>query len=100
MSDNNHRPLARHLSQRRGELELTQAQVAEKIGVSTEEYARWERGDVLIPRVPSRPKIASFLDMSYDELDDLLERLDAADLGDTEKRILSEVRRLLDQRGS
>ena len=51
----------------RKRLALTQADAAEKIGISTEFYARIERGGTM-PSVPTLVKIASMLETSADEL--------------------------------
>ena len=53
--------------QARKELELTQEDAAERIGVSVEFYARIERGNSL-PSVPTLVRIASTLGLSADVL--------------------------------
>jgi len=51
----------------RKKLGLTQADAAEKIGISTEFYARIERGGTM-PSVPTLANIAAALETSADEL--------------------------------
>lgn len=51
----------------RKKLGLTQADAAEKIGISTEFYARIERGGTM-PSVPTLVEIATALETSADEL--------------------------------
>jgi transcriptional regulator with XRE-family HTH domain len=51
----------------RVKLGLTQADAAERIGISTEFYARIERGGTM-PSVPTLAKIAAALETSADEL--------------------------------
>jgi transcriptional regulator with XRE-family HTH domain len=51
----------------RTRLALTQADAAERVGISTEFYARIERGGTM-PSVPTLVKIATELETSADEL--------------------------------
>ncbi|HEY5374160.1 MAG TPA: helix-turn-helix transcriptional regulator [Polyangiaceae bacterium] len=55
---------ARHA---RAALDLTQADAAERIGISTEFYARIERGGAM-PSVPTLAKMAEELDIAVDTL--------------------------------
>jgi transcriptional regulator with XRE-family HTH domain len=55
---------ARHA---RAALDLTQADAAERIGISTEFYARIERGGAM-PSVPTLAKMAEELDIAVDAL--------------------------------
>jgi transcriptional regulator with XRE-family HTH domain len=51
----------------RAALDLTQADAAERIGISTEFYARIERGGAM-PSVPTLAKMAEELDIAVDTL--------------------------------
>lgn len=55
------------IASRRKELGMTQAGVAEKMGVTDKAVSKWER-DLSYPDVDSIPKLAEVLDMSVDEL--------------------------------
>lgn len=54
----------------RQRLNLTQEDVAERIGIATEVYGRLERGNML-PSVPTFRKLCSVLSLSADEALDL-----------------------------
>ncbi len=98
MATEKRQPLTALLLRKRVELDLTQKQAAEKMGVSWRSYQRWEEG-VSIPRPQHQGKIAAFLGMEFADLNALVEHLDTTDFSGAEERILDEVRRLLDQRG-
>lgn len=83
------------LMERRAELGLTQEQAAKKVGVSTEEYARWERGRVKTPRVAHRAGLAGFLGMDPGTVNALL---DGSDVDETEERLRRLIREVLDER--
>lgn len=55
------------IASRRKELGMTQAGLAEKMGVTDKAVSKWER-DLSYPDVDSIPKLAEVLDMSVDEL--------------------------------
>ncbi len=88
MATEKRQPLTALLLRKRVELDLTQKQAAEKMGVSWRSYQRWEEG-VSIPRPQHQGKIATFLGMEFADLN----------ASGAEELILDEVRRLLDQRG-
>ena len=83
----------------RKQVKLTQAQIAEKLNISQQTYASWERG-VKKPTQENLVKIAQVLDVTVDylvgnseeksdELDniELLFRMNSKGLTDEEKRI-------------
>lgn len=83
----------------RKQVKLTQAQIAEKLNISQQAYASWERG-VKKPTQENLVKIAQVLDVTVDylvgnseeksdELDniELLFRMNSKGLTDEEKRI-------------
>lgn len=55
------------IAERRRALELTQAQLAEKMGVTDKAVSKWER-DLSCPDVDSLPRLASIFGVSLDEL--------------------------------
>lgn len=59
--------LAHNLAQRRGALSITQAQLAERIGVSSETIARFERG-VYAPSLQKLERLAEALRIPASEL--------------------------------
>jgi transcriptional regulator with XRE-family HTH domain len=85
-------PLKDLLRERRAELGLTQEQAAKGVGVSTEEYSRWERGTVKTPRVPHRAGIAKFLEIDPGTVNALL---DGSDVDETEERLRDLIREVL-----
>lgn len=93
--DNDKTPLADLLVARRAELRLSQADAGELIGVSAEEYGRWERGNVKTPRVPHRPGIARFLEMDPGTVNAMF---DSTDVDETEKLLRRLIREVLDER--
>ncbi len=59
--------LARNISTRRRTLELTQAQLAERLGVETETLSRFERGKHL-PSLSTLERLAGLLQITITEL--------------------------------
>ena len=59
--------LGQRIAQRRKELELTQADLAEKMGVTDKAVSKWER-DLSCPDVSSLPQLAQVLGLSVEEL--------------------------------
>lgn len=58
---------AERLKALRGERKLTQARLAELIGVNPRAYNRWERGN-FVPQLDTLIKIADVLNVTLDEL--------------------------------
>ncbi|MBQ9624916.1 MAG: helix-turn-helix transcriptional regulator [Clostridia bacterium] len=55
------------IAERRKELGLTQADLADKMGVTDKAVSKWER-DLSYPDLSSLPKLAEIFEMSVDEL--------------------------------
>ena len=69
---------AERLKTLRKQVKLTQAQIAEKLNISQQAYASWERG-VKKPTQENLVKIAQVLNVSVDYLVGNLEELDELD---------------------
>ena len=66
-SDSLHIRLSRNIATRRRQLELTQAQLAERLGVDTETLSRFERGKHL-PSLTTLERLAGILRSTVAEL--------------------------------
>jgi transcriptional regulator with XRE-family HTH domain len=70
----------RRLAQRRKAVGYSQEQLAEQLGVERSTVVRWERGETE-PQPWLRPKVAHTLEISLDQLDNLLSEADDVELG-------------------
>lgn len=99
MATEKHPSLAVLLQRRRAELETSQEQAAEKLGVTERQYRRWEKGDVLVPRVSQRAKLADFLEMPYEEFLVVIGEAGAQSFAEDRDDILRAFEEFLRQRG-
>ncbi|MDR0906610.1 MAG: helix-turn-helix domain-containing protein [Oscillospiraceae bacterium] len=74
----------RRLRRERG---LTQESLAESLGVSFQTVSKWECGDGY-PDITTLPRIATFFDVSVDEVLGMDDFRDEARIGETEKRAM------------
>ena len=66
-------------AQRRKAVGFSQEQLGERLGVDRSTVVRWEAGET-VPQPWLRPKLARVLNISVEQLDDLIAEADEADV--------------------